>query len=341
MRPSRVRHAACVTSSWWGALDRLAGGQHGAFRLDQAVALGLSANTVRQRALRESWRRPHVGVFVLPGAPPGPRLAASAAVLAAGPRALVAGRTAAWLWGLRRSPVGHVELIVPADRAAPRLRGVRTVRTVSLWQDDADIRDGLVVTTVARTVCELARTCTFEALLDAVSTAAQRRLVSLGEVERCRRRMGRYRGAAQLRRVLGQLECERTDSGLERDVRRLLRSAGLRPAPGIYELRADGALVARLDIAFPAERVAVEVDGFAWHATPAHLRRDHVRENAIKALGWLPLRVGYVELTRHPARFVAQLRAALALRRSTEDSRRYADACLQRKPVRGVARGRW
>lgn len=338
---SRALHAVCVTGSPWSALDRLAGRQHGAFRLEQAVALGLSADTVRQRALREGWRRPHVGVFVLPGVPAGPRLAASAAVLAAGPRALVAGRTAAWLWGLRRSPLGHVELIVPADRAAPRLRDVRTVRTVSLRLDDADVREGLVVTTVARTVCELARTCTFEALLDAASTALQRRLVALGEVERCRGRMGRYRGAARLRRVLEQLEGERTDSRLERDVRRLLRSAGLRPAPGIYELRADGVVVARLDIAFPAERVAVEVDGFAWHATPAHLRRDHVRENAIKALGWLPLRVGYAELIGHPARFVAQLRATLSLRRSTEDSRRYTAARLQSTSVRGVAGDGW
>jgi hypothetical protein len=58
----------------------------------------------------------------------------------------------------------------------------------------------------------------------------------------------------------------------------LLWTAGPRPAAGIYELRADGVVVARLDIAFPAERVAVEVDGFAWHASPAHLRRDHVRD---------------------------------------------------------------
>ncbi|MBW3601172.1 MAG: hypothetical protein KY434_00535 [Actinobacteria bacterium] len=330
-----------MTGSPWSALDGLAARQHGAFRLDQAVALGLSADTVRQRALREAWRRPHMGVFVLPGVSPDPRLAASAALLATGSRALIAGRTAAWLWGLWRSPGNQVELIVPADRAAPRLRSVRTVRTVSFRQGDADVREGLAVTTVARTVCELARTCGFHALLDATSTAVQRRLVALGEVERCRRRMGRYRGAARLRRVLDELGCERTDSGLERDVRLLLRSAGLRPAPGIYELRADGVVVARLDIAFPAERVAVEVDGFAWHATPADLRRDHVRENAIKALGWLPLRVGHVELTRHPGRFVAQLRAALALRGSTERSRRYIDASLQSTSVRGGAGDGW
>ena len=58
--------------------------------------------------------------------------------------------------------------------------------------------------------------------------------------------MGRYRGAARLRRVIEQLGVERTDSGLERDVRRLLRSARLRPAPCIHELRADGVLVASL-----------------------------------------------------------------------------------------------
>ncbi|MDP8978094.1 MAG: type IV toxin-antitoxin system AbiEi family antitoxin domain-containing protein, partial [Actinomycetota bacterium] len=97
-----------MTGSPWTALDELAARQHGAFRLDQAAALGLSADTVRQRALREGWRRPHVGVFVLPGVPPGPWLAASAAVLAAGPRALLAGRTAAWLWELWRS-TGRVE----------------------------------------------------------------------------------------------------------------------------------------------------------------------------------------------------------------------------------------
>ena len=99
----------------------------------------------------------------------------------------------------------------------------------------------------------------------------------------------------------------RTDSVLERRARGLLKRHGLHPAPGVYPLVVKGRLVAMLDIAFPDHRVAIEVDGFAHHATPAQLRADHARQNRIVAAGWTVLRTGKQELDTGGAELVSRV----------------------------------
>ena len=74
-----------------------------------------------------------------------------------------------------------------------------------------------------------------------------------------------------------------------RIVRRLL-AAGLPEPERQHEIRQDGELVARVDLAYPPERVAIELDSFRWHAGRGPFRSDRVRGNRIEAAGWRVLR---------------------------------------------------
>ena len=87
-------------------------------------------------------------------------------------------------------------------------------------------------------------------------------------------------------------------------------SAGLPPVPQCRVSRADGVFVARVVLAYPAAKVAVEYDG-AWHGAPGELRRDRRRINALVAAGW---RVRYVTAAGlyRPDEVVARVRTLLA-----------------------------
>ncbi|MBW3601768.1 MAG: type IV toxin-antitoxin system AbiEi family antitoxin domain-containing protein [Actinobacteria bacterium] len=297
----------------WERLTVLGRRQHGVVTLGQAARLGLCRRTVQRRAASGGWERLHRGVYGLPGSTPNLERAAIAAVLAAGPRSLVAARTAAALWGLIDARPWPVDLVVPADRKAPRLHGVRALRTSTLRDRDAARARGVVVTSPTRTLCDLAVRAGDADLREAVATAVQRRLTTLHAVAERRAALGARPGVARLGRVLRQLAGQgRTDSPLERTVRSRLVARGLAPAPGIHPMRdRGGRLVANLDIAYPHAKIAVEVDGFAWHRTPDDLRRDHARQNAIAALGWTVLRVSAADGEAGCDRLATQLRVLL------------------------------
>ena len=80
----------------------------------------------------------------------------------------------------------------------------------------------------------------------------------------------------------------------------------------VLGLRVDGVV---LDVAFPAARVAIEVDGWAWHSGVDRFRRDRQRQNALVLAGWTVLRFTWHDLTVEPERVVREVRAALAARR--------------------------
>jgi very-short-patch-repair endonuclease len=65
------------------------------------------------------------------------------------------------------------------------------------------------------------------------------------------------------------------------------------------------------DLAFPGCRLAVEVDGWAWHIDPDRFQRDRARQNALVLAGWTVLRFTWSDVTERPDRVVAQIRRAL------------------------------
>lgn len=69
-----------------------------------------------------------------------------------------------------------------------------------------------------------------------------------------------------------------------------------------------------VDIAFPAQKVAIEVDGWAFHVDQAAFQRDRARQNRISLNGWQVLRFTWLDLTEHPERVIAEIAAAIRRR---------------------------
>ena len=105
-----------------------------------------------------------------------------------------------------------------------------------------------------------------------------------------------------------------TDSELETDALTLLRRAGL-PMPMLqYRIEAPGGrVIARLDLAYPDERVGLELDGFRFHDTRESFDAERAKGNELQALGWNVLHVTSVHLQREPDRVLAWVGAALRM----------------------------
>lgn len=160
--------------------------------------------------------------------------------------------------------------------------------------DDITTIDGIPVTKPARTLLDLA-TVEPEARIErCLDDALRRGLVSLPFLERWLADPGRkrHRGTAVLQRLVdARATVGVTESPLETEILKSLRSGGL-PIPMLqYVVRDGDRFVARLDFAYPEKRVAIEADGFRYHGDRQAFDVDRARGNEIQAMGWLVLRI--------------------------------------------------
>ena len=226
-----------------------------------------------------------------------------AAVLAQlGPRAVASHEIAAQLWGLALVVPGRNRITVPRDRSRTRVAGWRLHRS-DLPPDEVVVRNGVRVTSVVRTVVDLAAVLPLDEAVAAADSAVRLRLVTLAQlVAGLRARRGR--GAAAPRAVASLV---RPDSGsaLESLLRVLLVQAGL-PPPETQVLicEPDGQFVARVNFCWRQARLVVEADGFGFHSNRAAYRRDRERLNALERLGWRVLRFSWEDV-RHWKHHVA------------------------------------
>lgn len=302
----------------WARLYRLAGRQHGAVSTAQAVACGISESTWWRRIRREGWPRPFRGVALVPGGPPTLAQSVMAAVLAVNGPVWAARGTAAALLGLADSPPSRITLVAPPGVGSHPPRGVHIVRTQSLVPAHTTLVGPVPVTTPARTVIDWAAELRTAALLrPVVIQAVQRRRLRLDQVGALLEALGPVAGAGTLRTVLRQLDEERCDSELEYLVRRKLRAAGFRPAPGPVPVTVAGGRVFHVDIGFPPRPVGIEVDGRAYHLAAADVAADHGRANLIMAVRYRLLRVTWLRVDRDWDGFCEELRLNLAATAAT------------------------
>lgn len=280
MTGGRGRGAMLGRVNGWQGLLELGRRQHGFVHVNQGVQVGLSADAVRKRASREGWPRPHRGVVGLPGAPDMFAARVSAAVLAVGGRVLASRHTAAYLLGITDRPPDRIELVVPYDRGYPRIDGVAVWRSRTLRRRDTTTVRGLPVTTVPRTLLDLAAVCSRSRLRGLVIDALQRRKVSTAALVAVCHRIRSAPGRRRLRLVLHEVDRDRCDSVLAFAVRRRLRAEGLSPDPGPVALPA-GDRVLEVDVAFSTFEVGIECDGFAYHSNRTQLDRDNRRRNRV------------------------------------------------------------
>lgn len=278
--------------------------QDGVVTLSQARRAGLSEFAVRRRARSGRWRRCGPGVYFADDRPFGTAARIRAAVWSKGSRAAGSGLTAAWWLGLMTTAPRTLEVTVPRNSHG-RSTAECVVRRRDLNDHDLTEHRGLRVTGLALTVLEAAvRSGGGSAVMD---TALQRRL-GLADLQRAHQRNGGRYGAREARRLLRAAEGG-ARSEAERLLIDLLRGAEIRGWQANYPI---GPYV--VDVAFPAERVVIEIDGWAFHSDWQAFQADRKRQNRLALWGWQVLRFTWLDLTEQPERVLTEIRAAISAR---------------------------
>lgn len=215
--------------------------------------------------------------------------------------AVVTGPSAAY-WHRMLDPPRQITVTIPRRMHLRAPPGMVLLRRDLDAADIGWVRD-LRVATPAFAALETA------VLLPQGSTFLDRvlqRHVPFPEIYRCYcRNLGR-RGSAQAGRMLAAA-ADRADSDAERRLVTLLRAAGITGWVLGYPFGPW-----TIDLAFPDVRVAIEVDGWAWHVDADRFRNDRRKGNAIVRARWILLRFTWHDLHTRPAEVIAEILDAVA-----------------------------
>ncbi len=288
-------------------IEELADSHGGVLTREQALRGGLTLRQVQHRVRTGWWITLHPGVYLVGRREPDQQACTRAAVAWAGSDAVASGLTAAWWWQLRDWAPGAAEVAVPRARS-PRLVAAVAVRRRNLDPTDLVVLRGLPVTALPLTVLDAAAALGSDSGRPLVDRALQHR-VSFAELHAAYcRSFGRH-GSPWLGQVLRQAADGASSDG-ERVLHRLLRGARIDGwvANHLAILSGPGYWI---DVAFVARRLAVEVDGWAWHSDVDRFAHDRRRQNALVLAGWTVLRFTWHDLMSRPQAVVAEIRAAL------------------------------
>jgi very-short-patch-repair endonuclease len=270
----------------------LAARQHGVVALWQ---LDLTEHMLRRRVESERLYRVQPLVYSLT-----PSVAARGRVMAAcltyGPEAVLSHRAAAAVWDLGPWPSGPVDVTVPVRRKGRP--GIRLHRA----KVERVARDGFPVTTVARTLIDLAGASPLGRLRDAFEKAER---LGLLDVHSVNEQMPGRRGAKKIRTLLAEwTHPEATRSELERAFRNLCRQYGL-PLPS----QNVSLLGYEVDAYWPEYGLVVELDGWEFHKTLHAFETDRRRDAALTAAGYRVIRFSWRQVIREAATVAAAIRS--------------------------------
>lgn len=283
-------------------LGRIAASSHGVVTRTELLRAGISNEEIRRRVRAGALLREHPGVYRVGHRAPSLEATYLAAVRACGEGALLAGRAAGHLLGALKGPPPTPEVIAPTKR---RIDGVTTRRYRQIDPHEATIWRGIPVTTVARTLVDLAAVLPFDDLARACHEAGIRHGTTPAHVEAVLGRRPTTRGATNLRRIL-RGDVHVTLSALENRFLARLKEAGL-PLPRTN--RPIGGR--RVDCHWPEQRLTVELDGYRYHHSRHAWEQDRRREREARARGDEFRRYTYHDVTEEPHLMLAELRALL------------------------------
>ncbi|HJQ41691.1 MAG TPA: DUF559 domain-containing protein [Jatrophihabitantaceae bacterium] len=213
--------------------------------------------------------------------------------------------TAAHLWDMDEQPQ-LIHVIVGTQRRVLRQPHLRRYH-VFVPDSATTTIDGLPITTRAWTLLDHVGRLPASAALRLIDRGLQRGWVTRREIARRVAEFPGRQGNRTLRRML-DATADGAAANSERKLHALLRQAGIGGWIANYEVRMDGVLVAVVDVALPAEHLAIEVDGFAFHSDVDRFQRDRQRQNTLVANGWTVLRFTWHDLVERPGYVVATIR---------------------------------
>jgi hypothetical protein len=190
--------------------------------------------------------------------------------------------------------------------------GVRLHRSRALTQGDRARPDGIPATAVPRTLLDLAAAVRFPSLQRMLERSEELKLFDLGPVEALLDRTRGHHGWGRLRRAIALYEpVPFNRSEFERRFVAAVVAAGMpRPATNFVEAGFE------LDVYWPEQRFAVELDVYATHGTRGAFERDRLRQEDLKLAGVEMTRVTDVRFYREPAAALDRVLALLEQRRS-------------------------
>jgi very-short-patch-repair endonuclease len=207
-----------------------------------------------------------------------------AAVLACGPSAVLSHRDAAVLWDLRQSQSPLIDVSVRSQNGRVRRRGLRVHRCRRLPDSEVTVHDGIPVTTVARTLLDLADVLEQQALKRAITEAEYTNQFDLTAINAVvQNNPGRR--SAKLMAAVGA-SGDRTRSELEDRFLALLERHQVEPPQTAVWI--DGY---ELDFAWTRAGLVVELDGLAAHTTRTTFNADRLRDRQLWRRGLRTMRL--------------------------------------------------
>lgn len=266
----------------------LAAQQHGVVARRQMLAIGIGREAVQHRLETGRLHAVVRGVYAVGHAGLSREGRWMAAVLAAGPGAVLSHRSAAVLRRMLDRPGAVIHVTAPRRRRAGR--HVR-VHVSILPVDEMTTWRGIPVTTAARTLFDLAQTERPTTTKTAYDEAQYRRLTSPAGLPTLLERHPRRPGAAVLRDLLGRAGRLRTETEMEAEFLAFCAARGLcEPDHTNVERDLHGRTI-RADAVYQAARIIVELDGGS-HRTAKRLDDDRARDRANLAEGnWRTVRI--------------------------------------------------
>jgi very-short-patch-repair endonuclease len=288
-------------------LARIAREEHGVVSIRQLAACGLDRAAVRRRTGTGRLHRVHRGVYAVGHDALTTQASFVAAVLACGDGAVLSHYAAAAYWGFRRWD-GRIPRVTVTG-AQRRVAGLRVHRARRLDRRDVMRRNGILVTSPARTLLDLAADLRPRELRRAARQAQAERHVNVRQLADMLTRAQGHRGAGALRGLVADGPAP-TRSELEDIVLDLLDSAGIARPQINTTLRLDGRTVSP-DFLWPEQRLVVEADGAAYHTGALVRAHDAERQALLEAHGYRVLRITWQQAVRHPQHTLARISVAL------------------------------
>ena len=212
---------------------------------------------------------------------------------------------------MRPSARTRIEVTVPR---AVRSRPAMQIHHGPLAADEVTAVNGIRVTTAPRTLLDLGAVVGQRELKRATDEAETLRLTDPLSLDDVVTRYPHRPGAGAMRKILAaaRIGAEKTRSELEDRFLAFLDDQGLpRPAVNVPLPLTDRTIEA--DCLWPSQRLIVELDGHASHATTSAFERDRARDRILQAAGWRVIRITWRQLHEEPDAIAADLKRLLGL----------------------------
>jgi very-short-patch-repair endonuclease len=287
----------------------LAAAQHGVVALRQLRTIGLGTGAINHRVRCGRLHRLHRGVFAVGHDRLSRQGRWMAAVLAMGDGAALSHVSAAALWGIRSSAANRIHVTVPTTAGRKHRDAIVLHRSRTLHAVDVEHVDGIAVTSIARTLLDVAGMLAAGPVERAVERSLELRLFDMRELRALIDADPTRPGARMLDRIVATMHDEPVLTRSEREafMRDLCDARGLR-RPEVNS-RIDGSEV---DFFWRAQRLIVETDGHETHGTRTAFERDRARDARLTVLGYRVVRFTHRQLVYERERVAATLVGLLA-----------------------------